>query len=45
MVDGCVTDDGDAFLFGAQRVYANFTCDKNKVKKFISSDFVLLDSN
>ena len=24
-VDGCLTNDGDAFLYGAQTVYRNFT--------------------
>lgn len=25
MVDGCITQDGDCFLYGAQTVYRNFT--------------------
>jgi len=25
LVDGCVTNDGDAFLYGALTVYRNFT--------------------
>lgn len=24
VVDGCITNDGDAFLYGAQTVYRNF---------------------
>ena len=24
VVDGCITNDGDAFLYGAQTVYKNF---------------------
>ena len=25
VVDGCITNDGDAFLYGATTVYRNFT--------------------
>lgn len=25
VVDGCITNDGDAFLYGAVTVYRNFT--------------------
>ena len=28
LVDACMTNDGDAFLYGARTVYRNFTMDK-----------------
>ena len=30
IVDGVITEDGDAFLYGAKRVYKNFGCDAKK---------------
>lgn len=35
-VDGCLTNDGDAFLYGAQTVYRNFTMN---TKVFFLSPF------
>lgn len=35
-VDGCLTNDGDAFLYGAQTVYRNFTMNP---KVLLSSAF------
>ena len=34
-VDGCLTNDGDAFLYGAQTVYRNFSMN-TKVPLFLS---------
>jgi len=31
-VDACVTDDNDAFLFGASVVYRHYTCDKKRLE-------------
>lgn len=39
-VDGCLTNDGDAFLYGAQTVYRNFTMN-TKVFFLSLSAFVL----
>ncbi|CAK8683799.1 unnamed protein product [Clavelina lepadiformis] len=31
LVDACITSDGDAFLYGAKKVYRNLTTDKKKI--------------
>lgn len=36
LVDGCITNDGDVFLYGARTVYKNFNMN-SKVRTFISS--------
>ncbi|EPY76040.1 flap endonuclease GEN 1-like protein [Camelus ferus] len=33
--DGCLTNDGDAFLYGAQTVYRNFTMNTKVVQEFL----------
>ena len=38
LVDGIVTEDSDAFLFGAQSVYRNIFNDKKFVEVYMSSD-------
>ena len=30
LVDGCITEDGDAFLFGAGTLIKNLSCDKQQ---------------
>lgn len=35
-VDGCLTNDGDAFLYGAQTVYRNFTMNTKVLPFFLS---------
>lgn len=32
IVDGCITEDSDAFLFGARNVYRHFNCDSHRIK-------------
>ncbi|MBZ3879549.1 Flap endonuclease GEN-like protein 1 [Sciurus carolinensis] len=34
-VDGCLTNDGDAFLYGAQTVYRNFTMSTKVIQEFL----------
>lgn len=38
MVDGVVTDDSDAFLFGAKTVYKNIFDEKKYVEAYLSED-------
>lgn len=40
-VDGCLTNDGDAFLYGAQTVYRNFTMNTKVFFLSLFSAFVL----
>lgn len=35
-VDGCLTNDGDAFLYGAKTVYRNFTMNAKVLFLFLS---------
>lgn len=35
LVDGCVTEDSDAFLFGANAVYRHFSCDNKKANNLL----------
>lgn len=44
IVNGCITDDGDAFLYGANTVYRNFSCNKDKMKEMRVFDRNLLKS-
>ena len=37
-VDGVITNDGDAFLYGAQTVYRNFTIDKKAQVNCLSTN-------
>ena len=43
-VDGCLTNDGDAFLYGAQTVYRNFTMNTKVFFSFSFSAFVVQTS-
>jgi DNA excision repair protein ERCC-5 len=38
LVDGVVTDDSDAFLFGAKSVYKNIFSDKKFVEAYLAED-------
>ena len=38
LVDGVITDDSDAFLFGARRVYKNIFTDKKHVEAYDAED-------
>lgn len=43
-VNGCITDDNDAFLYGAKTVYRKFSCDKQKQKNMKAYYSSLLDN-
>ena len=34
IVDACLTDDGDAFLYGAKEIYRNFTMDSKVSQEY-----------
>ena len=42
VVDACVTDDGDCFLYGAKMVYRNLTLDAKVCPNSVKYMYILL---